>query len=244
LKKILSFKSKSEVIAEEKSNRIFFHDLINHTHGILLFLNQKIIYNKSANLEELELLNHEVKLLQSLISDHFKYEHKNLVNTHEYVPFSVFFQSVQLLLKIYFPENVKIATELKGDIAFYESEDKQQASVVHYPSLYRIMNNLIKNMAEANTSEMKFYFEYNNQGLIIETQNVLGQKHDKGNIVDYLSRVILKEEKKKHVGIGLDSINEIVDMAEGKFTFDIHENVWINKIFIPHNNSTKNKIAA
>lgn len=243
MKKVLSFKSKSEVLEEEKNNRIFFHDLINHTHGILLFLNQKITYNNGATAEELELLNHEVKLMQTLIKDHFKLEHKNIKVKNNWVPFSELEQSIELLLKIYFPSSVKISMETKGKIAFYETLETKKQALIHYPAMYRIMNNLIKNMAEAHATEMSFYFEYTDQAFIIETKNKLGPKIDKTNIVDYLSQAILKEDEPQK-GIGLDSIHEIVTTMNGKFHFDIQDGIWINKIEIPVLASVKNKIAS
>ncbi len=72
MKNILNFKSKSEVIIEDQKNRMFFHDIINHTHGILLFLEQKKDYSKQIDEKEISLLLHEVKLMQTLISEHFK----------------------------------------------------------------------------------------------------------------------------------------------------------------------------
>jgi hypothetical protein len=243
--KVLSFKSKSEVIEEDKKNRIFFHDLINHTHGLILFLNQKITYNKGATSAELELLNNEVKLLQTLIFDHFKYEHKNLEKLNEWVSFESFESSMDLLFKIYFPENIKLTIEKKGKIAFFESQSERNSALIHFPSLYRIMNNLIKNMSEAETSEIQLFFSYTEQNLIIETKNKMDQKKDKRNIVDYLSRIIIRDEAPIVSGIGLDSIHEIVKSTNGNFQFDIKDGQWINRITIPHSHiMTASKKAA
>lgn len=239
---VLSFKSKSEVVEEDKQNRIFFHDLINHTHGILLFLNQKINHGKSADLAELELLKQELKLMQSLVQDHFKFQHKNLVNTKELVSFDIFENSLDLMFKIYFPENINIKKEFRGQIAVFEKSNIRESAIVHFPSLYRIMNNLIKNMAEAKSLELSFMFDYNPKGLIVETRNTFKSQFTEGDIADQLSRVILSEKKNSYSGLGLDSIHELVKKENGEFHFDIEKNTWVNKVFIPHRIEMKSTI--
>lgn len=244
MKKVLSFKSKSEVIEEEKQNRIFFHDLINQTHGLLLFLNQKINYNKSATPEELLLLQQEVKILQKLVQDHFKYDHKNISKNFEYVPFKEFENSFNLLIKIYFTDTANIKIEKRGQIAFFENSELQDKAFVHYSNLYRMMNNLIKNMAEANATDISFIFDYGPKGLTIETKNNMQDKVSKIDITDYLSRIIKKEDGIKPKSIGLDSIHELVSLEKGHFNFEIIDNYWVNTIFIPHQFVDNKKIAA
>ena len=232
MKKVLSFKSKSEVVEEEKKNRMFFHDIINHTHGILLLLSYKIKNDIVVNQSDLELIQNEVRLMQVLIQNHFKYEHKNLENS-EYISFYQFEHSLKLLFKIYFNQNVKISTEYRGSIALYESEKNKNESIIHFPTIYRILNNLIKNMSEANATEVYFLFNYQNYDLSIETRNDFGVKVSPDQLADYLSQNILRESRNLK-GIGLDSISDLAAVHGGHFSFDIENGVWINRIVVPH----------
>jgi hypothetical protein len=244
LKNVLSFKSKSEVIEEEKKNRIFFHDLINHTHGILLFLNQKNILEKGVTHDEVELLTKEVKLLQTLIQDHFNYQHKNLNINEQFVPFDRLHQSIEMMIKIYFDESILMTTELRGHIALFENSNTRENSIVHFSSLYRILNNLIKNMSEAHSSELHFIFDYQDDYLLIETRNNFGANNSRIDIADKLSRVILNEESARTNALGLDSIHELVQKEKGTFGFEIENNTWINKLKIPHQLKQKAKKVA
>lgn len=234
MKNILNFKSKSEVILEDQKNRMFFHDIINHTHGILLFLEQKKDYSKQIDEKEIALLLHEVKLMQTLISEHFKYGHKNLNSSDEFVPFSTLEQSIQLLFKIYFPENINLKIEYRGKIAIFENAETKSKALVHYASTYRILNNLIKNMAEAGSSEILLMFEYNESNFLIETRNKFKSSAEKNNMAEYLGQLIAKDYKKGK-GVGLDSISDVVNDLEGDYQFDIKNGEWINRISIPHN---------
>lgn len=242
MKNILNFKSKSEVILEDQKNRMFFHDIINHTHGILLFLGQKIHYSKHIDETEINLLLHEVKLMQTLISEHFKYDHKNLADSNEYVPFSQLEQSIQLLFKIYFPENINLKIEYRGKIAIFESSETKNTAIVHYASTYRILNNLIKNMSEAGSTEIQLMFDYNEINFIIETRNKFKSSAEKNNMAEYLGQLIAKDYKKDK-GVGLDSVNEMVTDLNGEYFFDIKNSEWINKIIIPINNQKLKKSA-
>jgi hypothetical protein len=247
MKKILSFKSKSEVLEEEKKNRLFFHDLINHSHGILLYLNLLIDKRKIAEITDLEILKQELELFQQLIQDHFQMQHKNIKEVDSKVSFLIFEDAFNLLLKIYFDENVKIKTEYRGDIALFESEEKRINAKVPFTILYRILNNLIKNMAEASTLEISFLFDYGPSGLLIETKNTMNKAaglHSRDDLANYLANSIATNTAEKRESLGLDSIHELVHLKSGSFNFDILEGQWINTIYIPHNIQKREKIPA
>jgi len=233
MKNILNFKSKSEVVLEDQKNRMFFHDIINHTHGLLLFLEQKKYYSKTIDEKEISLLLHEVKLMQTLISEHFKFQHKNLDEAGEYVPFKTLEQSIELLLKIYFPLDINLKVEHRGKIAFYENAEVKNSTSIHYAKVYRILNNLIKNMAEAGSTEIHLIFEYNDSAFVIETRNHFKSSAEKNNMAEYLGQLIAKDYKKGS-SIGLDSVHDVVNDLGGEYLFDVKNGEWINKIIIPH----------
>lgn len=242
MKNILNFKSKSEVILEDQKNRMFFHDLINHTHGILLFLEHKKDYVKNIDAKEISLLFHEVKIMQALISEHFKYEHKNLEANKEFVPFSILEQSIDLLFKIYFPESINLKIEYRGKIALFENEEIKKSAIVHYASVYRILNNLIKNMSEAGSTEVLMIFDYNENDFYIETRNQFKSKAEKNNMAEYLGQLIVKDYKKGQ-GLGLDSVRDVVNELGGEYLFDVKNGEWVNRVKIPHHNKKLKKSA-
>lgn len=243
MKSVLNFKSKSEVVEEDKKNKMFFHDIINHTHGVLLFLSYKLSKESVVTKSDLELIQNEVKLMQVLIQNHFKYDHKNLENKEEYLGFDQFEKSIHLLFKIYFDVDVKISLELRGKIAIYESDKSRSESLIHFPTLYRILTNLIKNMSEASAKEVYFLFDYQDNELKIETRNDFGVKISPDQMADYLAQNILKQNKKSE-GIGLDSISDLAVMSGGKFSFDVESGQWINHITVPHSHLQFSKKAA
>ncbi|MBC7539342.1 MAG: GHKL domain-containing protein [Bacteriovorax sp.] len=210
-----------------KRERLFFHDIINQTHGLILFFNQRQSINKVISVEEIKMLEKEVRTLQSLIKDHFQYKHKNLPNTYDWVPFSIAEIAVKSLIQTYLPAET-VQTFIHKD--FKEDE----TSVVYFPVFYRIFNNLIKNMSEAKTNEVHIHFQFNESGLTIETRNQNNSNQELKKISDELSQLILdKNFSNKAGGLGLESIHHLALECGGKFESEISNNCWINRIFLP-----------
>lgn len=209
-------KTKNEI--NEVDDRLFFHDLVNQTHGMILFLSNK----SSLDASEINLLKSEIKLLQTLVQRHFNFNHKNL-EQHDLAE----------------NQSQKIESTLAKMIAIYYSEPAQQLSKIIYKgeisgildfvSVYRILNNIVKNMAEANVVEAQFLLEFNDSGLNITTQNQIADQNS------------LDHDK----GLGLKSMASIAQEAGGFFQYEIHNNTWVNQVFLPYKNSTSiKKIAA
>jgi hypothetical protein len=238
---VFSIKKKKSLFEEDQKNdtkeRLFFHDVINHTHGLLLFLNHKESLNEGMSAVEVEILKKEIKALQSILRDQYSFDHKNLTHTQEWVTFEQAFRSLKTMMNTYltYPE-VKIEMILKGDIAFENSAEVQDRSLIYYPAFYRIMNNLIKNMSEAEASAINFSFNLSERGLFIETQNAMKATLQK-DLPEYLSQLILNENTQALKGQGLDSIDHTASSCGGSFSFEIHNQVWINKIFLPVKNN-------
>ena len=192
-----------------KQERLFFHDLINLTHGLILFFNQRQNAQKIISVEEIHMLEKEVRTLQSLIKDHFQFSHKNLSPNNEWVPYSFAEVAVKCLIQTYLPEE-KVTTFIHKDF------DDAVTSLIYFPTFYRIMNNLIKNMAEAQTNEAHFYFEFNQIGLAIKTTNQMTDSNGR-----------LKK------GQGLASIGHLAMESGGKYEFEYHNGLWTNKILLP-----------
>ncbi|MBC7712028.1 MAG: sensor histidine kinase [Rhizobacter sp.] len=212
--------------------RLFFHDIINHTHGLVLFLNQKEIQKDNINQEEIKMISSEIKTLQSLIRDHFDFKHKNLVQTFDWVPFSYAKLAFDNLSQTYLMDK-KVTTSF--DI-------RENENLVYYPSFYRILNNLIKNISESHSTHVEFAFKISDSGIELVTKNEMKVKNEK-NLPEHLSRVILNEQKKIH-GLGLESVYHLAEENGGTFSFEINDSVWTNRLFLPTSKIKSDKIPA
>lgn len=191
-------------------DRLFFHDLINQTHGIVLFLSNK----NSLDASEIDSLKSEVKLLQALIQNHFSLNHKNLEPFVENENQTQKIQSsLEKLIALYYPNaDEQITMELKGE----------EGGFLDFISLYRILNNIVKNMAEAKVTQGQFLLEFTASGLSITTQNKMPDE----NATD------------AYEGLGLQSIASLAQEAGGQYHYEIHNETWINQAFLPYKNSS------
>jgi hypothetical protein len=203
----------------EKRERLFFHDIINLTHGLILFFNQRQNSKKGIEPSEIQMLEGEVRALQSLIKDHFHYKHKNLTNDDDWISFEVSEIAMKSLIQNYLP---------KGSVQILKSGTPASGAMIYFPVFYRTMNNLIKNMAEADASDIHIHFNFEVNGFSIETKN---------QIPDKRTRIIK--------GIGLESVRLLVEEYGGQFEFESTKDWWINRLFLPYPEyQTKTKKAA
>lgn len=224
---VFSFKKKSDQHLENHSDlkeKLFFHDLINQTHGLLLFLNHKQLTKEGVRADEVQLIEKEIKTLQSLIRDHYNFKHKNLVQTYDWVPFSY--------AKLAF---ANLSNNFLGDVhvsaTFTIQGERVEEDLVYYPCFYRIVNNLVKNISESECDKVEFNFVLNEKGLFIETKNLL--KKCTKDSSEALAQVILEEKTSTIKSLGLDSIHHLAEEHQGSFSFEIENNYWINKVFLP-----------
>ena len=137
---MFSFKKKSylELTPDyhEKREHLFFHDLINLTHGLILFLNQRQSANKNISVDEIQMLEKEIRTLQNLMKDHFKFQHKNLSHLEEsddWVSFNIAEIAVKSLIHNYLPNY---------SVEIFVTNEMPQAdqAIIYFPIFYRIMN--------------------------------------------------------------------------------------------------------
>ncbi|MCK5073030.1 MAG: hypothetical protein KAQ98_06355 [Bacteriovoracaceae bacterium] len=240
-------KSKNEMKNNERDDRgewprdrLFFHDLINQTHGINLYLGQKIATKSVMEAEDIKVLRDEVKVIQSLVKDHYGYSHRNLFNVYEFVTFEFAKNGIYRMVRNFLPEYlVDCHFIFKGRIADGEDGAQKQKCLIHYPSFYRIMINLIKNISEVKTDEVEFVFDYTDDGLEMVVRNkVCYLKDDSDNLAKNLGEIILGHDLEpkisKESGLGLESISSICKEQGGKFTFLLEGGYWINRISLPN----------
>ena len=239
---MFSFKKKIDSKPEDHNDmkeKLFFHDLINQTHGLLLYLNQKEVNGFGIAPDEINLIEKEIKTIQSLLRDHYNLKHKNLIQTFDWVPFSYAKLAFNNLSKNFLSEmNVNATFTIQGETV--------EEDLIYYPCFYRILNNLIKNISESYCDKVEFNFLLNEKGIFIETKNLL--KKCSTDSSEELARVILEEKINTIKSLGLDSIHHQAYGNQGTFSFEIENNYWINKVYLPtKSNNSKiktDKIAA
>ena len=229
----------SEHDDKESKDKYFYHDLINMTHGLNMYLGHKVSGGNSLDYNEVKTLRNEIKMIQSLIKDHYKYGHKNLFGTYDYVSFNFAKDSIQKMVRSYLPENLVDSHFIyKGMISETADYEVAEKCLVHFPSFYRIINNLVKNMAEDQTNEAEFVFDYDENGLTVTAKSKvfkLGDDHE--NLAKDLSAIIMGNDKynsdDKANGLGLKSIASLCEEQGGEFSFSIENGYWVNSVKLP-----------
>lgn len=199
---------------KEKSEKYFFHDLINHTHGLLLYLTEKETTGKGLSPEEVTFLCKDLQSLQALIRAYKNQEHKNLHSTDK-IHFGAFTEQLQNLINLYlssshFQVTVEVDTALNDKI-------------FSHASLSRIVHNLIKNISENGKGNVLLKFKLDNNQLSIYTSNGLKELLSEGK-----GRVIGVSEAK-----GLKSIEHLCLHNNGKYIHKIVDQEWINTLILP-----------
>jgi len=245
-------RSGREEIQETIANkdRYFFHDIINQTHGLGLFLSSKSIDNQGLSALDCSRVHSEVKLLQSLIKDHFGYGHKNIQEGYEYVNFDFAKMGLYTLIENFLPgSDIECHIIFKGDIAENVTFADRMGAIVHYPTFYRVLNNLIKNISEENSKLVEFTFSYEKEGLFITIKNkILSLKENETQLAKELSDIILDKRvipfKDRASGLGLESVSSLVAEVDGSFRFSIEGEYWVSEVFLPRPVQKSDSIAA
>lgn len=220
--------------ASEK-DRFFFHDLINHTHGLLLYLTQKELSKESMDQSEIRELSNEIKMMQSLIKNHFELNHKNLNNQDELIDQDQLVKMITFFAKVYLlGREVDLNITTTDKILFFKKAET-----------IRVLLNVIKNISESKSKIIQMKINFCKNGLDFKTKNILGI-NECVDISDYMEQVILNESIQKNEGLGINSIDSLISQLEGEFNFTVTDGFWINEIFIPEiiSDEFKNKKAA
>lgn len=214
--------------------RFFFHDLINQTHGMLLFLSLK--QEKGISSDESKSLMEELRVIQSLIQDHFGYKHKNLDTNKAVISFDSAKVGLINLVDSFLPaDKVNCHFLFEGEISDSTPYETRKSCLVHYPSFHRILNNIVKNLAEAQINEVEMLFNYSNEGLSITVKNkAFRLKDSKRDLADNLRQMILKnDDPQSGQGLGLESIGSLCESLGGAFNFQVEGEFWVSHIFLP-----------
>lgn len=208
-----------QTFKKSKQDRLFFHDIINHTHGLVLFLSQK----KELNEEEINLIKHEIKNLQHLIQNHFQYEHKNKLDNDK-VTVNDFRMTLAVLVESFLPaKHFEVKIHFTPQFESYLNQDHELSS----SSIQRILGNVIKNIAENCTRKVGLYFDCDQDKLIIQSENLISDK---------IAQVSFHSQ-------GITSIEHLCNEMGGSYFYIQENGIWKNTITIPLFKWTKEKAA-
>jgi len=228
----------SKEIAHKKEERMFFHDLINQTQGIHLFLNRRIEQDRVLDNNELKVLQQEIKVIQSLVQNHYGETHKDLKSLDRFVPFARVKNIIFHIVEAFFSgQSVKWNFVFLGKLSG-QSPVNDYECLIHYPYFFRIFTNMVKNISEEMSKEVEFTFDYQNDGLhIISKNKILNLRDEKSNLASSLKHIILSETDPRKLneegGVGMESIHSLCEAVGGKFEFRVEEEYWINHAFLP-----------
>lgn len=218
-----------------RDDRLFFHDVINHTHGLNLFLQQKISSDEVIMRDELHGMMGEVKALQSLVADHYGYKHKNLLSTLEWVELDYAMAGFHRLLNTMLPAEIEIRFHQSGMLDRRMYDRSRLNLSVHYPTFLRVCTNLVKNVAEQMPRIADFAFEAQEGVLRLTFKNKMGRLHETSKDLEYaLSDTILAadhDEEREH--LGLESVQVLCLEHGGKFDFSIVDGEWVAHVELP-----------
>jgi len=225
--------TKEQSLTSSRFDRMFFHDVINHTHALLLYLRSKK-NDEVIDAQDIQNLVSEIKLLQDNLQQHFGFIHKDLNKNKMHVPFQLAMGRVYNLIDAYFPDHDQVAVSLKGLLGPHQSFESTRKCTVDLISFHRIMTNILKNAYEAGSDKIDCLFDYREDGLHVRIVNNMNNlKREKMNLEKDLGQVILAFDKKSSDHIGLESINQICQEIGGSFEFSIQDAHWISEFFMP-----------
>lgn len=208
-------------------DRFFFHDLINQTHSVLLFLNNRTASKKNITIDESQLLIKEIKIIQTLIKDHYHLKHRDLVNLHQWISLQDAQSEIFHLVNNHLSsKDIKCDFQYQGDLT----------NLVHCSSFFRIFSNIIKNISASKSKYVILSFNYQKDGLHIEIKNQILEKNDFISPQKLQDLILHEQEDRPDVysGIGLDSIALLCQELGGTFNFFFDDKFWINSIFLPN----------
>lgn len=225
-------------VSARENQQLVIHDIINHTHGLNLYLSSQLNLGHSIEGKDLECVIEEIKSLQTLINDHFQVEHKNLTNIIDYISPIEAKEIIKKNCSYFFPFHENIERSVRDNFNQVESSILETASI-SFSVFHRIVTNLIKNCSEQCDHHELFFevsFELGDFDFVLKTANKLkgSQGSEKVFSLDSRRRELnLQSRDFSREPLGLQSINLLAQRLGGEFNFYIEANCWINEVRIP-----------
>jgi len=215
--------------------RYFFHDVINHTHGMNLMLRARMMKNIGLTPEETRAFSGELFALQSVIKEHFGLAHKNMERMDSHIAFRDFKKNIINVVESFFPDN---ETEFHFNFNGTVAPESEAAPFVPFVPLHRILTNLIKNCAEANAKKIEITFSGDELGLTITVVNDLAKlerrDYELGNSLAQIIQNGDSEQGKQDLGgLGLEAVASLCTEWGGHFDFSLSPSYWTSIVRIP-----------
>ncbi len=229
---------KSSDIHPLTSERYFFHDLVNHTHGVQLLLSSRIRKNCGLEPHEVGAISQEIGALQQLIHEHFGLGHKNLGPKASWRPFKECIEGCHNIVRAFLDsEEVEVFYQFKGTVSEYDIKNPINQNIeLPFVVFHRILTNLVKNCAESHSKRVEFTFTGDHEGLHLTLKNEVYKKRERGYELGKTLESLISEESDKEdglKGLGLESIESLALGAGGSFHFYIHDGHWTSEVFLP-----------
>ena len=226
----------SNVQNNEQKDRLFFHDFINQTHGMTLYLNHKLSSESNLSRGELEGLVGEIRTLEKMFQAHFGLKHKDLNVGQEWYHFEKCKASFLKVIENFLPQDkYHKVISFTGDLSEQLASSKRSEIQVHFISLHRILTNLVKNVADHSPSRITIEFGHSQGLLKILFRNEMINKVVAGDLTRHLENAILQTEKERQhdSGLGLESIQELCEELSGTCQVYFEDGDWITQIELP-----------
>lgn len=219
----------------QKEDRMFFHDVINHTHALNLFLQQKVSTDATMQEQEIYAVMNEVKSLQSLVSDHYGFKHKNLLSTLNWVELDFAMGGFHRMIHSLLPGNIEIQIEQDGKLDRSKVDRSRMNLMIHYPSFIRVCTNLIKNIAEQKPKKAYFSFEASERSIIIHFKNKMGHLHSVSRDLEHAlsDNILSADQAEVSDHLGLESVQSLCLDNGGNFEFKIDDGHWTAIVELP-----------
>ncbi len=217
--------------------RYFFHDAINHTHGLILFLKGRLLKNKGLGVKEVEDVLGEIHSWQSLLQNHFEMGHKNLIRNSDHGLDELLAQMKRQAHFFKTSYNIEIFINYGGDLQ--TEGGTSLLKKLHFPKspLLRIYTNLLKNAVEANSHRIEVIHSLDKNHYSLVVKNELNQaprkNYELGKILG--GRIANGQNAGAMVAsTGLEAIDSLSRSLGGTFEFQIQDGVWISQVLLPH----------
>jgi len=155
---------KADKDREKLNEKYFLHDLLNHTHGLSLFLENR--QKKGLSISETVNVSRELESLQNLLQVHFG---KGPKQSRNIIKLSEVLNQVKSLCE-QFLNDTKFQINTNGDF---------DADQISYNEFFRAMGNILKNVSDSKSNFCEILIENQENGISIIVKNEFSKKFKK-----------------------------------------------------------------
>jgi len=210
--------------------KMFFHDMVNQTHAMHLWIQNKLAAQESLTAEEMKVLLKEIKMIQTLTKEFFQLEHRNLQACEDWVSFQTLQKIFQDTMKMYFSDK-----KYTFRFVVKDSQNRQVNFKIQFSLFQRICTNILKNIYDIGALEGEFVLENKESGASLQITNKVPPAAEESNERPAGRAAGLNGPPLLDVsgGIGLRSIAHLCQTVGGHFHFKQEGDYWTGEVFLP-----------